>query len=444
MSLSRMQTYQRRKSSRSTKNRRRFATSLVIAGVVLVGAGVYLSIGHSDILSLFHRDAKSATGLASENPGNSGQEEKNGIAGDREERNATEEQTDAGNETEEAQEQEAGANEGTGNDQEGTAGTPLTDEDLVALSFTGDLLPDEYIGDLLKTQGYDYPYRDILLYLSEPDVLAGNLETPITLRGTPMEHENLEYVYRGSPDVLPAMASAGFDVFSLANNHAMDQGVEGMLDTKAYLDEAGIGNFGTGSNDVEAFAPLVKEVRGMKVAYIGVSRVIPFAELKADRNVPGIAETYDTTRAVKAIQKAEEEADIVVVMVHWGKNNEEELEPYQSRFAKEYIDAGADLVIGSHPHVLQGFEKYKNRWIAYSLGNFIFSKNPEGKFGETGVLDAHCNKLGECELTFHPMRVVDAQPVPMEEEEAAVLLDRLSSISYGVRVSADGRLTAEK
>ncbi|MFD0958562.1 CapA family protein [Paenibacillus chungangensis] len=417
-------------------------TSLVITGAMLIGAGVYLSIGDDPLLFDFKKAAPSASDTASDKPVNGGEDEKGTDAEDRGGEVQTEQQPDDGNGIDAVKGQDVAASDEAGNDQEGAL--PMPDEEFVALSFVGDLLPDYYINDLLQTHGYDYPYRNILFYLSEPDVMAGNLETPITLRGTPMSHENLEYVYKGSPEALPAIASAGFDVFNLANNHAMDQGVEGMLDTMMHLEEADLAYFGTGSNDAEAFRPLLKEVRGMKVAYIGLSRVIPFPELKADRNVPGIAETYDTTRAVQAIAKAEEEADIVVVMVHWGSNNKEELEPYQSRFAKEYIDAGADLVIGSHPHLLQGFEKYKDRWIAYSLGNFIFSKNPEGKFGETGVLDAHCTKMGECELTFHPMRVVDAQPVPMGEEEAAVMLDRLSAISYGVRVNEDGRLEAEK
>ncbi|MBH5318220.1 CapA family protein [Paenibacillus sp. GSMTC-2017] len=311
-------------------------------------------------------------------------------------------------------------------------------DERISLSFVGDLLPGEYVTPFMTQHGYGFPYEKAMLYLSEPDLLAGNLELPITKRGTPLVGN--KYVYKGLPEALPALRDAGFDVFSLANNHALDQGVEGMVDTMTHLDEAGISHMGTGNNDTEAFAPVIKEVNGIKVAYIGVSNVIPFAEQKADRNVAGIAETYETTRTVKAIKSAKEKADIVVLMVHWGVMGADMPEPYQKNNARIYIDAGADLVIGSHPHVLQGFEKYKGKWIAYSLGNFVFTNYPKDALAETGVLDAACSKKGDCELSFYPMKVTEVQPTPLEGEEAKALLDRLTSISFGVKLEEDGSI----
>jgi len=302
------------------------------------------------------------------------------------------------------------------------------------------LLVTDYVSAITEREGYDFLYKPSLLYLSEPDLTAGNLEFPVTDRGVPVK--GTPYVFKGSPDVLPSMRDAGFDVMSLANNHALDQGVEGMLDTMKHLDKTGISHMGAGNNDTEAFAPVIKEVRGIKVAYIGLSKVVPFGSWKADKNVPGLAETYDTRRATAAIAKAKEQADIVVVMVHWGKERVDQPEPYQKDFGRQYIDAGADLVIGSHPHVLQGFEKYKGKWIAYSLGNFIFSSYPKETAGETGVLDALCTKSGDCEMTFHPMFTVHAQPTPLEADAAKALLDRLSSISFGAKFKEDGTLVS--
>jgi poly-gamma-glutamate synthesis protein (capsule biosynthesis protein) len=159
--------------------------------------------------------------------------------------------------------------------------------------------------------------------------------------------------------------------------------------------------------------------------------------------VAGVAETYETKRAVAAIAKAKEQADIVVVMVHWGKERVDQPEPYQKDYARQYIDAGADLVIGSHPHVLQGFEMYKGKWIAYSLGNFIFNAFPKGTAGETGVLDAVCTKSGDCDMTFHPMFTVNAQPTPLEGDAAKALLDRLTAISFSVKLKQDGTIVPE-
>ncbi|WP_214630064.1 CapA family protein [Paenibacillus agaridevorans] len=320
-------------------------------------------------------------------------------------------------------------------------GNAVSDGEAVTMSFVGDMLPGEYLYPLMKQHGFDYPYRNALLYLSEPDITAGNLELPITLGGTPIE--GTPYVYKGHPEVLPSIKDAGFDVLSLANNHAMDQGAEGMLDTIRYLKEADLGYMGTGNNDKEAFEPHYVEAKGLRVAFVGLSRVIPYTELKADRHTPGIAETYETTRAVAAIKHAEENADLVVVMAHWGDDNVDKPVDYQKSNARTYIDAGADLVIGAHPHVLQGFEMYKGKWIAYSLGNFIFSAYPKGAGAETGILDASCNKKGECELKFNPMIVIQGQPTPLEGDAAATLLDRLTSISFGARLEQDGRLVAQ-
>ncbi|GKU79891.1 CapA family protein [Paenibacillus sp. L3-i20] len=319
-----------------------------------------------------------------------------------------------------------------------TEGTIEEADKRVTLSFVGDLLPGEYVTPFMTQHGYGFPYEKAMLYLSEPDLLAGNLELPITKRGTPLVGN--KYVYKGLPEALPALRDAGFDVFSLANNHALDQGVEGMVDTITHLDEAGISHMGTGNNDTEAFAPVIKEVKGIKVAYIGVSNVIPFAEQKADKNVAGIAETYETKRAAAAIESAKKQADIVVVMVHWGEMETDQPKPYQKNNARIYIDAGADLVIGSHPHVLQGFETYKGKWIAYSLGNFVFTNYPKGALAETGVLDASCTKEADCKLSFNPMIVTEVQPTPLEGEDAKALLDRLTSISFGVKLEEDGSI----
>ncbi len=351
-------------------------------------------------------------------------------------------QPDESNGSETSTEEETAQNNNEGNTGAVDSGSADGEEgEKISLSFVGDVLLAPYVEGVMKKNGYDFPYRESLLYLSEPDVTAANFEYPVTLREAPAK--NKQYVYKGPPDSLPAFRDAGFDVVNLANNHTMDHGVEGLLDTMDYLDKAGIAHMGAGNNDTEAFAPSIHEVRGVKVAYVGLSRVVPEVSWKADKNTPGVAETYDTRRAVEAIAKAKDMADIVVVMVHWGTERTTVLEDYQKQFARQYIDAGADLVIGSHPHVLQGFETYKGKWIAYSLGNFIFGLNPKGEEKDTGVLDAVCSKNGNCDLTFHPMVSVNSQPIPLEGDEARTLLDRMTSISLGVALREDGGLEAQ-
>ncbi|MBD2867549.1 CapA family protein [Paenibacillus arenilitoris] len=425
MYLSRSETHQQDKLKRKKRLKRLMIVNLTLFGVIIAVLAVWLA-------GSMLRNAQEPSGGG----GASGSEQSAGLAPEDEPAApSAEPDADPGDPAEPGGEElEGGAESGEGVPPSEESG----DGERVSLSFVGDLLLGEYVNKVVEQEGFDFLYRPSLLYLSESDLTAGNLEHPVTNGGTPAEGK--DYVFKGSPDALPPLRNAGFDVVSLANNHTLDQGVEGLLDTMRHLEDAGIAHVGAGSNDTEAFAPVIKEAKGIKVAFIGLSRVVPSVEWKADKNVAGVAETYDTRRAVAAIKKAKEQADVVAVMVHWGKERVDRPEPYQRDFARQYIDAGADLVIGSHPHVLQGFETYKGKWIAYSLGNFIFSAFPKGTAGETGVLDALCTAGGDCELIFHPMFTVNAQPTPLEAEPAKALLERLTSISFGVRLGEDGKL----
>lgn len=456
MSLSRSESRYNEKLKRKKRFRKRMTYNLVIGCAVLLLAVFALSLSKENKWTDWFQQMGDKLGIGSTSApadhkdgqdkpaGNGNEGDGNVLVGEHDPEKPSDDPVSDGDGDAGGPDAAAGSEDGADTEGGGTISAPDTAE-RISLSFVGDLLLGDYVQPFVNKFGYEYLYEQALFYLSEPDLTAGNLELPITKRGVPESRTPLDsgYVYKGSPDVLPALRDAGFDVVSLANNHALDQGVEGLRDTMAHLEEAGIEYMGAGNNDKEAFTPVIKEVKGMKVAFIGISRVIPFADWKADRNVAGVAESYDTTRAAAAIAEAKEQADIVVVMVHWGKERTTVLQPHQKDFGKVYIDAGADLVIGSHPHVLQGFENYKGKWIAYSLGNFIFSSYPKDAEAETGVLDAVCTKSGDCDLKFHPMAVKNAQPAPLSGEASKALLDRLTSISIGVRLEADGSLTAK-
>ncbi|WP_020616948.1 CapA family protein [Paenibacillus daejeonensis] len=315
------------------------------------------------------------------------------------------------------------------------------EDDEVLLSFVGDILLAGSVEKLMRQHGWDYPYVHALSYLTDADLTAGNLENPITRRGTPAEDK--QYVFQGAPESLPSLREAGFDVVGLANNHTLDMGVVGLMDTMEHLDEVRIPHVGGGANDTEAFTPVILESRGIKVAYLSLSRVVPVTDWKADRNRAGVAETYDPTRALAAIKSATDQADLVMVMVHWGKERVDYPLDYQREMARQYIDAGADLVIGSHPHVLQGFEQYNGKWIAYSLGNFIFNMTATPATADTGVLDARCTRSGDCKLKLHPMRQFQSQPTPLTGDDALQLLQRISALSYNAEIDGAGNITAK-
>lgn len=312
----------------------------------------------------------------------------------------------------------------------------------VTLALVGDILPAARVLELMKQNGFDYPFREVKRYLEEADIAAGNLETPITTRGTPAE--NKSFVFRGTPDTVPALKEAGFDFLSLANNHTLDYGWVGLRDTMGYLDDANLQYAGSGSDDKEAFAPAYIIRDGITVGFVSLTRVVPEVEWKADRNTPGVAEAYSTERAVAAIKDARSNADVVVVMVHWGEERHDTPNQFQKNLAYTFVDAGADLVIGSHPHVLQGFEHYKGKWIAYSLGNFVFSMTSWAKSAETGILQAECGNDGSCGLKLLPLLSKNSQPAPMEPEAGKALLKRISDLSISAYIEEDGTIVARQ
>jgi poly-gamma-glutamate capsule biosynthesis protein CapA/YwtB (metallophosphatase superfamily) len=319
--------------------------------------------------------------------------------------------------------------------------SPAVQGETVTLALVGDLLPASSVLDLMKKNGYDYPFRMAKPLLEAADIAAGNLETPITTRGTPAEDK--QYVFRGSPEAISAIKDAGFDYLSLANNHTLDYGWQGLSDTMDYLDDAKLQHAGSGNDDKEAFAPAYIDSKGLTVGFVSVTRVVPEVSWKADRAHPGVAEAYSPDRAVAAIKEAKQNANLVVVMVHWGEEKKDMPVAHQTDLAHRFVDAGADLVIGSHPHVLQGIEAYKGMWIAYSLGNFVFSTTALSKTSETGVLNAECNKEGNCSLKFIPMLATYSQPAPMEDAAGKALLARLSALSFGASVEEDGTIVAK-
>jgi len=331
------------------------------------------------------------------------------------------------------------AGEGKPGTHDGAAGTAGEGAGQVHMSFVGDVIFAGKVEGILMENGFDHPYKEVRGLLERADITVANLETPVTTRGTAQQKE---YIYRSKPEALPHFKQAGFDLVTLANNHIMDYGEQGLLDTFRHLENNGIPWVGAGSNADEAYRHASIEHDGMKIAFLGFSRVLPTPDWFAGKNKPGVAESYSTKLPLEAIRKAREEADLVVVLAHWGQERKDQPVKEQVDLAHQYIDAGADLVVGSHPHVLQGFEQYKGKWIAYSLGNFIFTTNEVPATWETVVMDARCSRNRECSIELSPIKTMWAQPVPMSEEKGQELFRKLTRISVNAEVDKEGRVSA--
>ncbi len=309
----------------------------------------------------------------------------------------------------------------------------------VRFNLVGDIMLGSTVGDYMKQNGYEHPYKYIRNTLQDADVTIGNLEAPITDR-TIAEWKT--YVFKVDKQAIPALKGAGVDVVTLANNHTYDFGELGLTDTLDHLKENEILSVGAGRNSEEAYAPAIVEKNGMKIAIFGFSRILPTIKWAAAPGKIGLAQIYDVEPCKEAIRKVRGLVDLVVVYNHWGVERMLTPKSYEPDVAHQLIDAGADLVVGSHPHVLQGFEQYNGKWIAYSLGNFIFTSSGSLYTNETMVLQATCSKLGACQLKMLPASIAQGQPQLMDAAAGAKVIERVSQGSIHAKVLADGVVEA--
>jgi poly-gamma-glutamate synthesis protein (capsule biosynthesis protein) len=313
----------------------------------------------------------------------------------------------------------------------------------VTLAFAGDVMFGGNVALLMEQYGgYDQAFAHAAEWLQAPDVAIANLEAPITNRG---EAQDNAWVFRTSPEALPALKRSGIDAFSLANNHILDYGLEGLKDTIASLSAHEFRFAGAGMNEKEAFAPAILDVRGVRIALLGFSSVIPDESWIAAASTPGIAAAQDTEAAEAAVAAAAEQTDLVVVMVHWGQDRTPNPNAQQRETARRYIDAGADLVIGTHPQVVQGLERYEGKWIVYSLGSLVSTTNPDyPETWQSMILYAACSRNGDCELNVVPVNNYQAQPKILEASETEEFYRRLTDRSPNARINENGRVTARQ
>lgn len=238
------------------------------------------------------------------------------------------------------------------------------------LMFVGDIMLDRGVEHLVSKYGssFKFPFLEIENTLSEADLLFGNLESVVTSKGHQMKET---YPFRADPQAGSALAQVGFDVVSLANNHALDYGPAALRDSVTNLERAGIEPVGAGLKE-KAYSPVVQK-RNLKVAYLAYTN-LGSQQWAATSGRAGVA-WLNEKNLRQGVNRAEEKADLVVVSFHLGEEYSNKPTPNQQHYSRLAIDSGADLVVGHHPHVIQRVEKYKGGWIAYSLGNFVFDQD---------------------------------------------------------------------
>lgn len=305
--------------------------------------------------------------------------------------------------------------------------TAMTPPPTIRIAAVGDLNLDRSVGYIITTTGdLAYPLSRVKPIFDAADYTIGNLETALGDIGEPATKI---YTFRSPPEAAQALAVGGVDLVTLANNHALDYGPEALLQGIDLLHAAGVATVGGGANEEAAHAPHIVVIGDLTVAFLGYVNVPPepsphfdTRSWEATAHSPGLA-WGDPERIAADVAAIRPEADLVVVILHSGYEYIEEPSEEQVAAAHAAVDAGADLVVGHHAHILQGIHRYGDGVIAYGLGNFLFDIDGPP---ETAILNVWLDRNGVRQLELLPVIIQEhGQPRPAETWEAEPILSRV-------------------
>jgi len=314
---------------------------------------------------------------------------------------------------------------------------------LVTFAFAGDILFDgNYaVGATAWNRGGIRACFDDAVWqvMQDADVFMLNNEFPYSTRGTPIAGKT--YTFRASPDTAEWLSNMGVDLVSLGNNHAYDYGETALLDTLDTLDAMHMPHVGAGRNLTEAEEPAIFDCGGMKVGILCSTQIEQMDNPDtrgATEDSAGVFRCWDDTDLLRTIQETKQNCDIVMVYIHWGTEKEEKQSWWQTSRVQAMADAGADFIIGDHPHVLQGAEWCGNTFVFYSLGNFLFTSRDT----DTGILEITLDSRTHetAQIRFQPLLQTNCTVTMMQEPDRTRVLNAIRDKSAGVRVEADGTL----
>jgi poly-gamma-glutamate synthesis protein (capsule biosynthesis protein) len=284
---------------------------------------------------------------------------------------------------------------------------------------------------LMADHGALYPFERVAHLLHDADLTFANLEVALTDRGAPADKL---YTFRTPPRFVRGLVDAGIDLVALGNNHTADFGRDGVEDTLAALDGAGLAHAGAGMDEAQARRPAFVEAHGLRIALLSYTDILE--NTFAGPVTPGVA--LATVDAIDAdVRAARATADAVVVSLHFGIEYTDAPSPAQQQLARAAVDAGALLVLGHHPHTLQGWERYGGGLIVYSLGNFVFDLDSDdlANLGErafqTAVVYVTFSSVEVLDVRAEPVFIdpIEDRPRPATAEESAAILERIDYLN---------------
>jgi poly-gamma-glutamate synthesis protein (capsule biosynthesis protein) len=293
----------------------------------------------------------------------------------------------------------------------------------VSFCAVGDVMLDRGIRKQIELHNVDYPFARISDLVSSFDLAFCNLECPISARGA---STGKIYCFRADTQFFAGVQNAGFDIFSLANNHTIDWGRIACMDTKELIERASLFGIGAGETQKQAQQAVIVTKNNLKLAFIAAIGP-PLEGLVWRKDRPGPSQpTLEELCA--EITRIRDSVDFVIVSLHWGVEYQHIPQPQQVLWARRLVDTGADLICGHHPHVLQSIEKYKDRIILYSLGNFVFDQHKLYQ-RQTGIFSCIFKRGMIDSAQFYPVIIEDMQPHCADSETYVTIHEKLNRIS---------------
>lgn len=322
----------------------------------------------------------------------------------------------------------------------------MEEPEPVTLSFAGDISFGEGYANMAfyHSNGDDITKcidPDLIGRMDAADIMMVNHEFACSDRGAPLSGKT--FTFRAKPEAALELERLSVDIVSLANNHVYDYGETALLDTLEILEQCGIPYVGAGRNLEEAKKIVYFQTGEMQIAYVSATQIErSYVYTKeATETAPGVLRTFEPTAFLEVIRKAKETSDFVVVYVHWGTEGTDQFGADQRQLGYQYVDAGADLVIGDHPHCLQGIEFYRGVPIVYSMGNYWFNSKTQN----TGLVEADVSKEGILELRFVPCLQKGCRTALIQDEAGKQQVFRyLEGISVNVKIDEEGRITEKE
>lgn len=317
----------------------------------------------------------------------------------------------------------------------------------VTLSFVGDIYVSPMMYEHYQTSGISGViseriqsiFRSVDIAAADHEYVCGDLP-----ESSKVDYQQYTFLTPAAREGI--LKDFSFDVMTLANNHMMDYGTEGLASTINEVKKQGIEVIGGGSDLSQAMAPYIREVNGKKIAILAATRVVPQIDWYAQKDKAGLMTTYEQTDRFQMLKdeitrlKTQENCDIVIMYVHWGNDSDKTILNSQVTLGHGYIDAGADIVIGNHTHVLQGMEFYQGKLICYGISNFLFGSY----HSDTMVLTLEIDEKNNITPKMLPCSSELFYTAEIEGEAAENMFRYIESMSSNVSILNDGRITEKR